>query len=245
MILSRWCVLVVVAFLLSCVCMPTAQISTEGVNNSNPTSSPKKSEVVQPTPTLAEADEVQLPKPGKMQPTENENSPGTLPTEMGITEPEKPSLKLDNTYKDVGNLFRVNYPAGWVLSRVGDWHDICIDQEKSACFHAQTQDLEGRSLIVYMDDTYESFKRTVGDYSMFKREEIRLVGYPAVMFEQSYNWKDQYNQGFAAYLINSDKNTGYSVLAEIINQMEDYDLIYETLRKMVYSFSVGELKDFP
>lgn len=244
MILSRWYVLVFVAFLLSCVCLPTAETPPLGVNNSNPTRPPIISEVVQPTPTLADAGEVQLPKPGNRQPTEIENSPEMLPTEMGITEPDKPSLKLDNIYKGVGNLFRVNYPTGWVVSRVGDWHDICMDQEKFACFHAQTQDLEGRSLKAYMDDTYESFKRTVGDYSMFKREEIRLAGYPAVMFEQSYIW-EEYNQGFAAYLINSDKNTGYTVQAEIKNQMDDYDLIYETLRKMVYSFSVGELKDFP
>lgn len=224
MILPRWYIPAILVVLLACVSLPINLGSNPSLSTSTPSSSSK---------------------PRNVQPTENENTPEILPAEMGTAEPEKPSLELVNTYVDPENLYKVNYPAGWSLSRTGGWEDICMDHEKFVCFHVQTEDLNGRELNAFMNDTYEIFKSTVGDYRMLKREEILLVGYPAVMFEQSYTWHNGYNQGFAAYLINRNKNTGYSVQAEIVENMDNYDLIYETLRKMVYSFLVGELKDFP
>lgn len=71
-----------------------------------------------------------------------------------------------------------------------------------------------------------------------KRDEIMLGNCPAVMFENGYTFKG-YHQGFSVYLINRNKHTGYEIHALIEENMADYDLYYETLRQMVYSFLPG------
>ncbi|MEI8132312.1 MAG: hypothetical protein WCG34_07755 [Leptolinea sp.] len=254
MVFSRLLVPAILAVMLSCFCLPAALTPNFGLNNPTPTSASKHSEGRKSTPTLVEPSQASPPKPTPAQakpsqtplpePTENENAPLALPAEMSGGESEKPSLDLNNSYIADYGLYKVDYPAGWSTSRIGGWHVICMDHDKFVCFNAQTEELNGRDLSAFMNDTYEIFKRSVGEYNMFKREEIQLSGYPAVMFEQSYNFEGEYNQGFAAYLINENKNTGYIVQAVIANNMEDYDLYYETLRNMVYSFSVGEQKDW-
>jgi hypothetical protein len=171
-------------------------------------------------------------------PTTNPNMPLQLPAEMGGgDEANKPTLILSMQYADPDNLFTVNYPKGWVLSRSDEWQEICMDRDKFVCFSAQINEYPKDGLLsTFVNDTYEIFKRAVGDYELIKREEILLNGYPAVMLENGYHTKDAYNQGFAVYLLNNQKRISYQIHAVIKENMEDYDLYYFTLKQMIYSF---------
>jgi hypothetical protein len=191
---------------------------------------PARSTPAKPEPTTAP------------EPTTNPNTPLQLPAEMsGSDETSKPSLILSNTYSDPDNLFTVSYPEGWQLSRTGKWQEICMDGDKFVCFQAQISDYPKDGLLsTFLDDTYEIFKATVSDYELLNREEILLNGYPAVMFENDYHFKNSYNQGYAVYLLNNNRHVGYQIHAEIQEMMIDYELYYETLKQMVYSFTPGE-----
>lgn len=208
----------------------------------------KSSNLSEKDPATAEPEIVQTKappapqSPAQPEATTNPNAPMQLTAVMGSgDETDKPSLPLVKQYSDPDNLFTVQYPEGWQLSRTGEWQEICMDSDKFVCFQVQISDYPKDGLLsTFLDDTYENFKAAVGDYDLMKREEILLNGYPAVMFENGYHFKYAYNQGFAVYFLNNNKHVGYQIHAVIQENMLDYDLYYETLRQMIYSFIPAE-----
>jgi hypothetical protein len=217
--------------------MNTVQAAaTQQVEDPSPTEMPQnKSRQLTPTKKATTQ-----PTPGLNQTAVNPNAPQTLPAEMGGSiEPDKPFLPLVKTYTDPKNLYLVKYPAGWQLFETGGWREICLDNEKAVCFAVQIDDYpKDGSLGTFLKDTYENFKGAVSDFHLIDRQETYVGGYPAYIFENSYTFHGEYNQGFSAYLISYEKHAGYEIQALIKNQMQDYDLYYETLRQMIYSFLI-------